>query len=82
MTDIVDELRQMAGKLISGTVQDGESPSRLLVDAADVMEELMALARGAVEEYPVASGLWIDSDGRDGYGNLRALRLFLKETET
>jgi hypothetical protein len=43
-------------------------------------EELKVLAKGAVEEFPVASGLYTDTDGQDGYGYLRALRLFLKES--
>lgn len=47
----------------------------------DEAEELRFLAQGAVEEYPIASGLYIDTDGQDGYGNLRAMRLFLKECE-
>lgn len=41
--------------------------------------ELRRLAKGAVEEFPVASGLYVDTDGQDGYGNLRALRLHLQK---
>lgn len=43
------------------------------------LAELKVLAKGAVEEFPIASGLWTDSDGQDGYGYLKALRLFLQE---
>jgi len=39
--------------------------------------ELEEIARRAVYEYPVASGLYVDADSKAGYGALRDLRLFL-----
>lgn len=43
---IVDELRQTAGNLINGTIEDGGISSFMLVDAADEIERLRAaLAR-------------------------------------
>jgi hypothetical protein len=39
--------------------------------------ELEEIARRAVHEYPVASGLYVDADSKAGYGALRDLRLFL-----
>lgn len=43
----------------------------------DELAYLRTLAENAVREYPVASGLYVDSDGQAGYGSLKALRLFL-----
>ncbi|MCS3690886.1 hypothetical protein [Bradyrhizobium elkanii] len=41
------------------------------------LAELQRLASAAVQEYPVASGVYVDTDGQDGYGSLKALRLWL-----
>jgi hypothetical protein len=42
------------------------------------VKRLSILALTAVHEYPVASGLYVDSDGMAGYGALKAMRLHLK----
>jgi hypothetical protein len=55
MGDIIDELRQMAGKLISGAVEDGEVPSRLLVEAADRIEALEAALRALIDNIETGS---------------------------
>lgn len=45
---LIDELRQTAGVLINGTVEDGAVPVALLADAADEIERLRA------QEYKLA----------------------------
>jgi len=42
MTDIVDQLRQIAGDLINGTVEDGSVEVAMLCQAADEIEGLRA----------------------------------------
>ena len=46
--------------------------------AAAEIKALRSAARSVVDDYPVASGRYIDSDGRDGYGSIRTLRLVLE----
>jgi hypothetical protein len=41
------------------------------------IERLRELITDAIDEYPVASGLYVDSDGQDGYGSLKAMRFHL-----
>jgi hypothetical protein len=41
------------------------------------LEYMKTLATNAVREYPVASGLYKDTDGQAGYGSLKAMRLYL-----
>jgi hypothetical protein len=46
------------------------------------LAKLRTLAADVVNAYPVASGLYVDTDGQDGYGALKALRLHLKMEPT
>jgi len=47
MIDIVDELRQTAGNLISGVIEDGEVSTTMLAEAAIRIEALEAALREA-----------------------------------
>jgi hypothetical protein len=46
-------------------------------ELAAELEYLRTLLSNAVHEFPVASGLYVDSDGMAGYGSLKAMRLRL-----
>lgn len=47
--DITDELRQTAGHLINGTIEDGEVPVAMLSDAADEIERLRRALTGIAD---------------------------------
>jgi hypothetical protein len=50
------------------------------LEVIDLMAEnarLRELITDAIDEYPVASGLYVDQDGQDGYGPLKAMRIYL-----
>lgn len=56
--DIADELRQAAGNLIDGVIEDGEVPVSLLSNAADEIDRLRAalkFARKRIEYYGTIS---------------------------
>jgi hypothetical protein len=69
-TDIVDELRQAAGNLINGVIEDGEVPVAMLSDAADEIERLrghtqtpavleaLTLAEDVLSRRPFSAGIW------------------------
>jgi hypothetical protein len=40
-------------------------------------EAMRSLLLDVVREYPIASGLYVDLDGQDGYGPLKAARKYL-----
>ncbi len=44
----------------------------------DENQYLRTLLLNAVNEYPIASGIYVDQDGQAGYGSLKAMRLHLK----
>lgn len=46
-------------------------------EAAAEIEYLRTLLLNAVNEYPMASGVYVDQDGQAGYGSLKAMRLHL-----
>lgn len=48
------------------------------LQAESDLEYTKALLGNAVQEYPVASGLYVDADGQAGYGSLKAARLYLR----
>lgn len=59
-----------------------------LIDAALEIENLRRqlviakqLMKDCCDAYPVASGFYIDRDGQDGYGPLRAMRVFLSDEQ-
>src|ERR1700761_1909121 len=60
-------------------LRDVEAHLRFNASAQSAVKqiELEEIARRAVHEYPVASGLYVDADSKAGYGALRDLRLFL-----
>lgn len=49
-----------------------------LAEAQSEIDRLRKLITDAIDEYPVASGLYVDSDGQDGYGSLKAMRVYLE----
>lgn len=56
--DIADELRQAAGNLIDGVIEDGEVPVLLLSNAADEIDRLreaLKFARKRLEYYGTIS---------------------------
>lgn len=69
-------LRGLAEKGGKGVVNNIDA--RCLGRIADELEYLKILAGNAVREYPVASGLYVDTDGQAGYGALKAMRLHLR----
>lgn len=75
MSDIVERLRDQGRDAFAKQYSLGMW--KLCAEAAEEIEYLRALAMNAVQEYPVASGLYVDGDGQAGYGSLKAMRLRL-----
>lgn len=71
----IDWLRGLAEKGGKGVVNNIDA--RCLGRIADDLEYLHTLLSNAINEFPVASGLYVDSDGLAGYGSLKAMRLRL-----
>jgi hypothetical protein len=80
MNDYVPWLRHLAEKGGKGVVNNIDA--RCLGRIADELEYLNALLSNAIQEYPVASGVYVDSDGQAGYGSLKAMRLHLGVTSS
>jgi hypothetical protein len=72
----IEWLRRLAEKGGKGVVNNIDA--RCLGRIADELEYLRTLASNAVNEYPVASGVYVDADGQAGYGALKAMRLHLR----
>lgn len=71
----VEWLRGLSNRGGKGVVNNIDA--RCLGRIADELEYLKTLLSNAVQEFPIASGLYIDTDGTAGYGTLKAMRLHL-----